>query len=78
MTEQEFKKLQDRHNGAQEALAEAKGALKTLQTRLLDEFGLKSVAEARARLKSLGEQQTTLQKELEQLVSAYQTAWGHE
>jgi SOS-response transcriptional repressor LexA len=71
MTEQEFKKLQDQHNRAQEELAEAKGALRTLQDRLKDEFGLNSSAEARARLKALGVQQAVAQKELERLLFQY-------
>lgn len=77
MTEQEFKKLQDEHNRAGEELAEAKGALKSLQARLRDEFGLKSREEARVRLKALESQQAKARKELDQLVAQYQKDFLH-
>lgn len=71
MTEQAYKALKEQHDAAQEAASEAKGALKNLQARLKNEFGLKSAAEARVRLKEMAAQKAKLEKQVNAAVAKY-------
>lgn len=78
MNEIEFKKLQQRHTDAAERLSEAKGAVRSLKERLVSEFQLKSVEEARTHLKVLRDQRGKYQKDLDRFLRSYQEEFPNE
>jgi predicted nucleic acid-binding Zn-ribbon protein len=71
MTDAEFENLKKEHDRANEEVAEAKGAIKSLKERLEEEFGLKTVEEARLRLKKLGKECERLEAEFKGELAKY-------
>lgn len=78
MTDLEFKQLRQEHESNAEAAAEARGTLKGLQKRLLDEFGLKTVEAAKAKLKQLKASKEELEGEVDAAVEAYKEQYQSE
>jgi predicted nucleic acid-binding Zn-ribbon protein len=71
MSDDEFKKLKEEHDEAQEKAAEARGIAQSLRKRLEEDFGLKDLPSARKRLKTMSSEVARLRQEFEADLSRY-------
>lgn len=78
MTEDEYRELKARHDEHVRSASEARGAKKGLEDRIRKEFKLPDLKAAKAKLKTLGNDVTRLEGEVDELKTAYEEEFPSE
>ena len=78
ITQEQFQALRQEVDEAKSEADRAQGALDQLNVRLRDEFGCRTLKEAKTKLSELQDQQAAAEKEFDTALKEYEKKWHHD